>query len=83
MNEREVGKIEIYKMPKDEVARMWGMKKVIVIPVVAGALCAISTGFEKYTSPHRKRCFNVSFNVVWAFLERHFWKVYLTLEATR
>ena len=53
VNEREVGKIEIYKMLKDETARMRGMKKVIVIPVVAGALCAISTGFEKYTSRHR------------------------------
>ena len=27
---------------------MWGMKEVIVIPVVVGALGAISTGFEKY-----------------------------------
>ena len=27
---------------------MWGMKEVIVIPVIAGALGAISTGFEKY-----------------------------------
>ena len=25
---------------------MWGMKEVIVIPVIAGALGAISTGFE-------------------------------------
>ena len=50
MNEREVGKIEKYKMLKDEIARMWGMKKVIVIPVVVGALGAISTGFEKYVA---------------------------------
>ena len=34
-------------MLKDEIARMWGMKEVIVIPVVVGALGAISTGFEK------------------------------------
>ena len=27
---------------------MWGMKEVIVIPVVVGALGAIWTGFEKY-----------------------------------
>ena len=27
---------------------MWDMKEVIVIPVVAGALGAISTGLEKY-----------------------------------
>ena len=48
MNEREVGKIEKYKVLKDEIARMWDMKEVIVIPVVLGALGAISVGFEKY-----------------------------------
>ena len=48
VNEREVGKIEKYRVPKDEIARMWGMKEVIVIPRVVGALGAISTGFEKY-----------------------------------
>ena len=47
LNEREVGKIEKYKVLKNEIARMWGMKEVIVIPVVVGALGAISTGFEK------------------------------------
>ena len=45
--EQEVGKIEKYRVLKDEIARMWGMKEVIVIPVVVGALGAISTGFEK------------------------------------
>ena len=35
-------------MLKDEIARMCGMKEVIVISVVVGALGAISTGFEKY-----------------------------------
>ena len=48
MNEREVGKIEKYKVLKDEIARMWDMKEVIVIPAVAGALGAILTGFENY-----------------------------------
>ena len=37
--------IEKYKMLKGEITRMWGMKKVIVIPLVAGVLGAISTGF--------------------------------------
>ena len=50
MNEREVGKIKEYKVLKDDIARMWGMKEVIVIPVVVRALGAISTGFEKYTA---------------------------------
>ena len=47
VNKRKVGKTEKYKRLKDEIARMWGMKEVIVIPVVVGALGAISTGFEK------------------------------------
>ena len=34
-------------MFKGEIPTMWGMKKVIVIPVVVDALGAISTGFEK------------------------------------
>ena len=45
-----MGKIEQYKMLKDEIARMWGMKKVIVIPLVVGALGAISADFEKYVA---------------------------------
>ena len=48
VNEREVGKIEKYKVHKDESTRMWGMKEVIVKSVVVGALGAISIGFEKY-----------------------------------
>ena len=48
VNERKVGKTDKYKTLKDGIARMWGMKEVIVIPVVVGALGAISTGFEKY-----------------------------------
>ena len=48
VNERKVGKIVKYKVFKDGIARMWGMRVVIVIPIVVGALGAISTGFEKY-----------------------------------
>ena len=35
------------------------------------------------TETFQKRCLNVSFYVAWTCLERHFWKVYLTLEAKR
>ena len=48
VNKRKVGKIVKYKVFKDWIARMWGMKEVIVIPVVVGALGAISAGFVKY-----------------------------------
>ena len=48
MNEKKAGKIVKYKVLKDGIARMLGMKEVIVIQVVVGALGAISTGFEKY-----------------------------------
>ena len=48
MNKREVGRTEKYKVLKDEITKMWGMKEVIVIPVVTGTLGAISFGFKKY-----------------------------------
>ena len=48
MNQRQVGNIEKYKVFNYEIARMWGMKEVIVVPVLKGTLGAISTGFEKY-----------------------------------
>ena len=37
-------------MLKDEIARMWGIKKVIIIPFVLGTLGALSNGFEKYVA---------------------------------
>ena len=48
VSERKVEKIEKYKVLKDKITRKWSMKEVILTPVVAGALGAISTGFEKY-----------------------------------
>ena len=35
-------------MLKDDIARLWQMKKVVVIPIVVGALGTITTKFEKY-----------------------------------
>ena len=43
----------------------------------------IFAGCPAGTKTFQKRCFNVSFYVAWTFMERHFWKVYLTLEAKR
>ena len=48
LNQRQVGNIEKYKVFNYEIARMWGMKEVIVVPVLKGTLGARSTGFEKY-----------------------------------
>ena len=46
--EKEIEKIDKYKPLKDEVARLWNMPKVTVIPIVVGALGAISNRFEKF-----------------------------------
>ena len=41
-------KIEKYSLLNDEIARLWQMKKVVVIPIVVGALGIITTKFERY-----------------------------------
>ena len=37
------------QLVKDETARFWQIKKVVVIPIVVGALATITIKFEKYT----------------------------------
>ena len=46
--DKEREKIEKYSLLKEETARLWQNKKVIVIPIVIGALVTITTTFEKY-----------------------------------
>ena len=46
--DREREKIEKYSLLKNEIARVWKMKKVVVIPIVVGPLGTITTKFEKY-----------------------------------
>ena len=41
--EKELEKIEIYGPLKDEIARLWNVRKASVIPVVVGELGAVST----------------------------------------
>ena len=48
MNKREAENIEKYKMLKDEIARMWDIKKVIAMPVVVGALGAPSNVQQRF-----------------------------------
>ena len=45
--DKEREKIEKYSLLKDEIVRLWQMKKVVVIPIVVGALGAIRIKFEK------------------------------------
>ena len=46
--DKEQEKIEKYSLLKDETARLWQMKKVIVIPIIVGTLGTITTKFGKY-----------------------------------
>ena len=46
--DKEREKIEKYSLLKDEIARLRQMKKVVVIPIVVGALGTITTKFDKY-----------------------------------
>ena len=45
--DKEQEKIEKYSLLKDEIARLWQMKKDVVIPIVVGALGRMTT-FEEY-----------------------------------
>ena len=41
-------KLEKCQLLKDEIAKVWRMRKVIVVPVVNGALGAVSVNFKDY-----------------------------------
>ena len=51
--EKELEKIDKYKPSKDEIVRLWKMRRVTVIPIVIGTLGAITTWFEKYVKEVR------------------------------
>ena len=40
--------LEKYQLLKDEIAKVWQMRKVIVVPVVIWALGAVSINFKEY-----------------------------------
>ena len=48
VKDKELEKVEKYQLLKDEIAKVWHMRKVIVVPVVIGALEAVSVNFKKY-----------------------------------
>ena len=48
VKDKELEKVEKYQLLKDEIAKVWQMRKVIVVPVVVGALGAVSVNFKEY-----------------------------------
>ncbi|XP_073254699.1 uncharacterized protein [Porites lutea] len=46
---KELKKIQKYQLLKDEIVKVWRMRKVIVVLVVTGALGAVSVNFKEYT----------------------------------
>ena len=48
VKDKDLEKIEKYQVLKDEIAKVWHMRKVILVPVVIGALGTVSVNFKKY-----------------------------------
>ena len=48
MKDKELEQIEKYQLLKDEIAKVWHMRKVIVVPVVIGVLGTVSVNFKEY-----------------------------------
>ena len=48
VKDKELEKLEKYQLLKDEIAKVWRMRKVTVVPVVTGALGAVSDSFREY-----------------------------------
>ena len=48
MKDKELEKLEKYQLLKDEIAKVWRMRKVIVVSIVIGALGAVSVNFKEY-----------------------------------
>ena len=46
--DKEREKIEKHSLLKNKIIRLWQMKKIVVIPILVGALGTTTTKFEKY-----------------------------------
>ena len=46
VKDKELEKLEKYQLLKDETARVWRIRKVIVVPVVIGTLGDVSVNFN-------------------------------------
>ena len=47
MKHKEFVKLQKYQLLKDEIAKVWRMRKVIVVPVIIEALGAVSVNFKE------------------------------------
>ena len=47
MKDKELEKLEKFQLLKDEIAKVWHIQKVIVVPVVIGAFGAVSVNFKE------------------------------------
>ena len=50
VKDKEIEKLEKYQVLKEEVRRLWKMKTVTVLPIVIGALGAVSQRFTGYVN---------------------------------
>ena len=48
VKDKELEKVEKYRLLKDEIGKVWHTRKVILVLVVIGALEAVSVKFKKY-----------------------------------
>ena len=48
MKDKELEKLKKYQLLRDGIAKIWRIRKVIVVPVVIGALTAVSVNFKEY-----------------------------------
>ena len=48
LKDKELEKLEKHQLLKDEIAKVWRIRKVIVVPVVIGTLGAVSVSFKEY-----------------------------------
>ena len=48
VRDKELVKIEKYQLLREEIRKLWKLKKVTVVPVVIGALGAVSDKFDKH-----------------------------------
>ena len=62
VKDKELQKLEKYQLLRDEIAKVWRMQKVIVVPVVIGALGAISVHFKDYNKYKTKSLFTMTMN---------------------